>query len=112
MNENSYRSAGVDADTWLKRYSHRRYGATSPVAVGLLERAWLSLGATAYSGHDGEMVSKDTVTAIPWANWAAGVAPTGTESQPPWDKVYGTFFSVFLLQYPERVSMESRNDWD
>jgi alpha-N-acetylglucosaminidase len=89
MNENSYRAAGVDLSDWLVRYSHRRYGAKSPAAVRLLESAWLALGATAYSGHDGEMVSKDTVTAIPWANW--GMAPkVGTESQPPWDKVFGT----------------------
>ena len=35
------------------------------------------------------MVSKDTLTAVPWANWG-GAPKVGSESQPPWDKVFGT----------------------
>lgn len=64
MNENSYRSAAVDLDDWAARYSARRYGAQDPSAVEQLASAWQTLRGTSYNGSDGEMVSKDTVTAI------------------------------------------------
>lgn len=64
MNENSYRSAAVDLDDWAARYSAQRYGAQDPSAVEQLASAWQTLRGTSYNGSDGEMVSKDTVTAI------------------------------------------------
>lgn len=76
MNENSYRDSDVDLEDWVARYASRRYGAQNPAALEQLTAAWQSLRQTAYNGSDGEMVSKDSVTAIPYGR--------------PWDKVDGT----------------------
>ena len=58
MLENAYRSGGVDLDGWARGYAGRRYGAATPTAQRALADAWSIFGATAYAGHDGEMVSK------------------------------------------------------
>ena len=77
MNENSYRSAAkVDLMDWVARYSRRRYGAATPKAAAALETAWRLLCATVFNVSDGEMVSKDTVTAIAYGK--------------VWDKTFGT----------------------
>lgn len=76
MNENSYRSGAVDLRDWVARYASRRYGAQTHAALQQLTAAWQTLRQTAYNGSDGEMVSKDTVTAIPYGR--------------PWDRVDGT----------------------
>lgn len=70
------RSAAVSLEGWVGRYADRRYGAQIPAAAKQLTAAWQILRQTAYNGSDGEMVSKDTVTAIPYGR--------------PWDKVDGT----------------------
>ena len=76
MNENSYRNSAVDLEDWVARYASRRYGAQTPGALEQLTVAWQVLRQTAYNGSDGEMVSKDTVTSVPYGR--------------PWDKVDGT----------------------
>jgi alpha-N-acetylglucosaminidase len=77
MNENSYRSvAEKDLSEWAERYSYRRYGPGTDAATKAVGAAWRLLQQTAFNVRDSEMVSKDTLTAIPWGK--------------VWDKVYGT----------------------
>ena len=77
MNENSYRATAVaDVSEWAEQYSHRRYNAAVPAAADAAANAWRLFAGTAFNVSDGEMVSKDTLTAIPYGK--------------VWDKVYGT----------------------
>lgn len=76
MNENAYRHTAADLPAWTRSYASRRYGPTTQRSAASLAAAWAILLNTTYSGRDGEMISKDTVTAIPYGR--------------PWDKIYGT----------------------
>ncbi|WP_433326246.1 alpha-N-acetylglucosaminidase TIM-barrel domain-containing protein [Spirillospora sp. CA-294931] len=72
--ELAWRDGPVDFDRWFADYAHRRYGTRD----GRAERAWLTLGATAYAlpadgwhePHDSLFGARPSLTATTAAAWS------------------------------------------
>lgn len=67
MNEMGWKEKEVDLESWVRDYSHRRYGGTNE----FVQRAWSTLLRSVYSGSDwtAGFMSRDLVISRPSLNY-------------------------------------------